>query len=134
MQARGKPLAITGLALGLLWLCIYAYASYTAYQWYQLGPRTQEFLKAVRAADYTSARAYTTPSVTDADLRALHDQIQPLGHLQHPRIDSWRLSRSDGQTTLHVTGSATFAAGSRHFTATLTRDSGAVKIDRFQLE
>jgi|GEM_PF-828108 len=135
----GRGMAITGLILGLLSIGGWSFAGYKLYGVAQEGMAIADdgkaFANDVIAGNYTSARQYTTSTITDERLKELQTQLSAWGTLSNVQVTSANQSTTPGGNSFVVNGTATFTqGGNKNFNITVIKQAGKWKIDDLKFQ
>jgi hypothetical protein len=133
----GKGLAIAGLILGMVSVLGWGgFAGVLGYGYLESKPAAvvaKQFLQDVSTGNINAAMAEST-GFTAAQLQAQYAQRIPFGALQSVGISSFNFSSFNGQTVMHLGGTATFANGEKACTFDLVKTGGTYKVTGFRVQ
>jgi hypothetical protein len=130
-------LAVAGLVLGIISVVAWSGAGgLLGYGYVESGPAgvaAKQFLQDVSAGNINAAVA-NTGGFTAAQIQSQSSQMAAFGALQQVSISSFNASWMNGQTTMHLGGTATFANGVKTCTFDLVKTGGGYKVTSYYLQ
>jgi hypothetical protein len=133
----GKGLAIAGLVLGIVSLLGWTFqVGGAAYLYLQYKPAVavaKQFVQDVGAGNIKAAEAAST-GITAAELQAEKQKLATNGALQSTNFFSFRSTSFNGQTVMHLGGTATFANGQKACDVDLVKTGGTYKVTAFKVQ
>ena len=135
----GRGLAIAGLVLGIIGLLIWGSIGVAAIGFYRfsqpVAQTVQSFTSNLANGNVSAAQAQCDPSLTQAELQTLADQLQQSGTLQDLMIPTRKYDQTGGQAVWRLEGIAQFGKGTKSATFTLRQQSdGTFKISSAKFE
>jgi len=130
-------LAVAGLVLGIISVVAWSGAGgLVGYGYLESGPAgavAKQFLTDV-SADNVNAAVANSGGFTAAQIQTQTSQMAAFGALQQVSISSFNISLMNGQTTMHLGGTATFSNGTKTCTFDLVKTGGGYKITSFYVQ
>lgn len=133
----GKGLAIAGLILGIIsvvgWSACVGLFGDAYLESKPAGMVAKQFLQAVSAGDSNGALADSI-GFAARDIQKQSGGLAAYGPLRSVHINSFNLSIFNGQTTMHLGGSATFDKGIKSCTFELEKTGGVYKVTSYWVQ
>jgi hypothetical protein len=136
-SAGGQGLAIAGLILGIISVVGWTgFAGLLGYGYQHSKPAqivARQFLQDVAAGNVAAAAANST-GLTTAQLQAQTTQMIPFGTLKSVNFSTFNVSMNNGQTTVHLGGTAAFSNGPRTCTFDLANTGAIYRVTAYSVQ
>lgn len=134
----GRGLAVTGIILGILWIIGFVGVGGAGYFGLKVltkeaKQKTVDMVNALANDDFVTARQFA--DISDDDAAALSAKFKEYGTCKDVSLNSYSSNTTNGRKSIDLEGSLFFdKAGSKSFRASLSNDSGKLKIDSLRVD